>query len=140
MIYELICCFFLYAFLGWCLEVVYAAVQKRRFVNRGLLNGMLCPVYGLSMGFLLVFFQGLKERPVFLFLACILVTGVFEWAAGMLLEKILGRKCWDYSGYRDHIGTYICLRFSAIWAVAATLIIEFFHPLEIGRASCRERV
>ncbi len=132
MIYELICCFFLYAFLGWCLEVVYAAVQKRRFVNRGLLNGMLCPVYGLSMGFLLVFFQGLKERPVFLFLACILVTGVFEWAAGMLLEKILGRKCWDYSGYRDHIGTYICLRFSAIWAVAATLIIEFFHPLAVS--------
>ena len=28
MIYELIFCFFLYAFLGWCLEVVYAAVQS----------------------------------------------------------------------------------------------------------------
>lgn len=128
MIYELICYFFLYAFLGWCLEVVYGAVTKRRFVNRGLLNGMLCPVYGFSMVFLLIFFQGLKEQPVFLFLACILVSSVFEWASGMLLEKMLGRKCWDYSGCRDHIGTYICLRFSAIWAVAAVLILEFLHP------------
>lgn len=129
MLYDYIFYFFLYAFLGWCMEVVYAAVQKRKLVNRGLLNGMLCPVYGFSMVFLLVFFQGLKGSPFFLFLACITVTSVFEWVTGMLLEKILGQRCWDYSGYRDHIGTYICLRFSVVWAVAASVVLEFIHPL-----------
>lgn len=128
MIYDNIFFFFLYAFLGWCLEVVYAAVQKRRFVNRGLLSGILCPVYGLSMVFLLIFFGGLKGHPLFLLLACISVTSVFEWVTGVILEKLFGRKCWDYSGYKDHIGTYICLRFSVIWAVFAVLVINFAHP------------
>ncbi len=128
MIYECLFYFFLYSFLGWCLEVIYAALQKRKFENRGLLSGPLCPVYGTSMVFFLIFFGGLKESPLFLFLACANVSGVFEWATGILMEKLLGRKCWDYSGYRDHIGTYICLRFIAVWAAVAMVIMEFFHP------------
>ncbi len=132
MIYECLFYFFLYSFLGWCLEVIYAAVQKRRFVNRGLLSGPLCPVYGTSMVFFLIFFGGLKESPLFLCLACACVSGVFEWGTGILMEKLLGRKCWDYSEYRDHIGTYICLRFIAIWAVAALVMIEFFHTFVVS--------
>ena len=37
--YEIIICFFIYGFLGWCTEVAFAAVKERRFVNRGFLNG-----------------------------------------------------------------------------------------------------
>lgn len=47
--FDLACLFFVYSFLGWCLEVAYAAVGRKEFVNRGFLNGMLCPVYGLSL-------------------------------------------------------------------------------------------
>ena len=120
--------FFLYAFLGWCLEVVYAAVQKRKFVNRGLLSGILCPVYGFSMVFLLIFFSSLKGNVVFLFCACFTVSSVFELVTGVILEKLLGHKCWDYSRYKDHIGPYVCARFSLIWAAGAVLIIKFLHP------------
>lgn len=129
IIFDYICYFFLYSFLGWCLEVVYAAVQKRTFVNRGLLNSCFCPVYGFSMVFFLIFFGGLKEQALFLFLACFNVASVFEWGTGLLLEKLFGQKCWDYSGYRDHIGTYVCIRFSAIWAAGAVLSMWFLQPL-----------
>ena len=49
MVYTYLWCFFLYAFLGWCCEVAYAAVLERRFVNRGFLNGPVCPIYGLGI-------------------------------------------------------------------------------------------
>lgn len=127
--FHLLFCFFLYSFLGWCLEVIYAAIQKRKFVNRGLLSGMLCPSYGFSMVFILVFFDSLKGNVIFLFLACFIVTSVIEFVTGNLLEKLFGRKCWDYSRYRDHIGTYVCLRFSCIWAFGAVLGMKFFQPL-----------
>lgn len=35
-------CFFAFSFLGWCAEVVFAALRERRFVNRGFLNGPFC--------------------------------------------------------------------------------------------------
>ena len=49
MAYTYLWCFFLFSFLGWCSEVVFAAVRERRFVNRGFLNGPLCPIYGLGV-------------------------------------------------------------------------------------------
>ena len=37
--YDAVRAFLIYAFLGWCTEVAYAAVIKGSFVNRGFLNG-----------------------------------------------------------------------------------------------------
>ena len=33
--YEQIWMFLIYSFLGWCLEVIYAAAGHKKFVNRG---------------------------------------------------------------------------------------------------------
>ena len=41
--YDLSRYFIVYAFFGWCIEVAYAAVKKGEFVNRGFLNGPVCP-------------------------------------------------------------------------------------------------
>ena len=41
--------FFLYGFIGWGVEVVYAAIKERRLVNRGFLCGPICPIYGCGM-------------------------------------------------------------------------------------------
>ena len=35
--------FFLYGFIGWGVEVVYAAVKTHKLVNRGFLCGPICP-------------------------------------------------------------------------------------------------
>ena len=35
-IYELAWIFFIYSFIGWCGEVIVAAVNRHKFVNRGL--------------------------------------------------------------------------------------------------------
>ena len=47
--YQVIFFFFIYAFLGWCTEVIYAAVNSGQFVNRGFLNGPYCPIYGFGV-------------------------------------------------------------------------------------------
>ena len=41
--------FIIYAFIGWCAEVSYAAVNRGIFVNRGFLNGPYCPIYGCGV-------------------------------------------------------------------------------------------
>ena len=46
--YEWLWLFFAYSFSGWVLETVTAAVRQKRFVNRGLVNGPLCVIYGIT--------------------------------------------------------------------------------------------
>ena len=48
-LYQAVGLFFLYAFLGWCVEVAFVAVTCGRVVNRGFLNGPVCPIYGFGM-------------------------------------------------------------------------------------------
>lgn len=126
--YEYIWFFFIYAFLGWILEVVFAAVNRKQFANRGFLNGPLCPMYGCGMVFLLIFFRGLLDNLFFLFIGSFVVTSLLELLTGMFMEKLFGRKWWDYSGYKHNFGGYICLRFSLVWAAGALVFMRWVHP------------
>lgn len=126
--YELGCYLLIYSFIGWLAEIVFAAFDKKKFLNRGFLNGPICPIYGFSMVFVLVFFDSLRDQPIFLFLGCMAVTTVLEFLTGSLMEKIFKRKWWDYSGYTYNIGGYVCLGFSALWGIGAVLLITFVHP------------
>lgn len=47
--YDLLWYFTIYSFLGWCSEVIFATVTTGKFVNRGFLNGPVCPIYGFGM-------------------------------------------------------------------------------------------
>ena len=48
-VYHLLWYFAVYSFLGWCLEVCFCSINTGKFVNRGFLNGPLCPIYGFGM-------------------------------------------------------------------------------------------
>lgn len=130
--YTYIWFFFFYAFVGWLIEVIFAACSRRHFANRGFLNGPCCPVYGLGMVLLEIFFGGLAEDPFFLFLGSFVLLSLLEYFTGRLMERFFGRKWWDYSGYRYHFGGYVCLQFSAVWALGAALLLKYFNPC-LGR-------
>lgn len=49
--------FLLYAFIGWVYESVLVSVSERRWVNRGFLNGPLCPIYGCGAVLAIVLFH-----------------------------------------------------------------------------------
>lgn len=129
--YELVWMFFLYSFLGWCMEVVYAAAGRKQFVNRGFLNGILCPVYGFAMVFMLIFMDSLRDRWFYLFLGCMIVGTVIELMTGLMLEKVFHLRLWDYSGKKFQAGGYICLWNSAIWGLLGILVLKFLSPLVV---------
>ncbi len=126
--YEQIWMFLIYSFLGWCLEVIYAAAGRKEFVNRGFLNGILCPVYGFAMVFMLVFMDSLKGTWFYLFLGCTIVGTVTELITGLALEKIFHLRLWNYSEKRFQAGGYICLTASLVWGVLGLLVVKFINP------------
>ena len=127
--YYLILYFFVYGFLGWCTEVAFAACKERKFVNRGFLNGPICPIYGIGVGIVVQFLTPYKENLVLLYIASVVMVTALEWVTGFILEKIFHNKWWDYSKMPLNLNGYVCLLFSLIWGAACVLIVDFIHPL-----------
>lgn len=126
--YELVWIFIIYAFLGWCTEVSFAAVDTGKFVNRGFLNGPYCPIYGCGVVIVVMVLTPLKENLFFLFLGSMLLTTVLEYITGFVLEKVFHNKWWDYSDKPFNIKGYVCLKFSILWGLACTFIMKVLHP------------
>lgn len=129
MIYDCCMTFFVYGFLGWCTEVAFAAVKERRFVNRGFLNGPICPIYGVGVTLVLFLLTPIKEHWILLYLTSVVMVTVLEGLTGYVLDKIFHNKWWDYSKMPLNIGGYVCLLFSLVWGVACIAIVELIHPL-----------
>lgn len=125
---ELVLLFFIYGFLGWCVEVAFAAFKHGCFVNRGFLNGPICPIYGFGMIGVVVMLRPFAGNLWLLFAGSCVVTTLIELVTGFLLEKIFHAKWWDYSGMPLNIGGYVCLLFSLIWGVACMAIVKWVHP------------
>lgn len=128
-VYDVLMCFFIYGFLGWCSEVAFAAVKDRKFVNRGFLSGTICPVYGVGVTMIVFLTQTLENRPLPLFVVSAIVVSALEWFTGFLLEKLFHHKWWDYSRMPLNLNGYICLPFSILWGAVCVLIVRFVHPL-----------
>ena len=107
--------FLIYAFLGWCTEVAFAAVTRGKFVNRGMANGPICPIYGFGVLAVLFCLQPFRGNFFLLFLGSVVVTSLLELVTGWALEKFFHDKWWDYSNEPFNIKGYICLRFSILW-------------------------
>ena len=128
MLYHALWVFFVYAFLGWCTEVSYAATKSGKFVNRGFLNGPWCPIYGFGVVIVLAFLEPLKDNLFLLFLGSVILTSALEWLTGFLLEKLFSYRWWDYSDEPFNLSGYICLRFSLAWGFACLFVVKLLHP------------
>jgi uncharacterized membrane protein len=128
-LYLYIWLFFIYAFIGWCSEVAYAAAETGRFVNRGFLNGPLCPVYGFGVVTVLTLLTPLKDNILVLFVGSVILTSVLEWLTGWILEKTFHQKWWDYTNYPFNISGYICLKFSLVWGIGCLLAVKVIQPV-----------
>lgn len=120
--------FFAYSFLGWCTEVVFAAFKNGRFVNRGFLNGPICPIYGFGLVAVLYLLEPLRNNLLLLYIGSVVLTTGIELVTGFLMEKLFHHRWWDYSKMPLNIGGYVCLPFSLIWGIACLLIVDVLQP------------
>lgn len=125
--------FWIYSFLGWLVELAFAAVsqseEKRR---RCLLLLPLCPVYGLGM------LAALALPPmnwlgvtVLGGLAATAVEYAYHWAG----ERFLGVHFWDYAQVPGNLQGRVCLPFTLAWGVLAALTVWYVHPLAAALAA-----
>ena len=131
-LYQTLAYFLIYSCLGWCLEVVYAAVTTGKLVNRGFLNGPVCPIYGFGMVIVLYALTPLVDNTLLLYLGGVILPSALELVGGWALYKLYRTRWWDYSDYPFNIGGYICLEFSLLWGVGTLVVMRIVHPIIAG--------
>ena len=128
-LYQVFAYFLIYSCLGWCLEVIYAAVTTGQLINRGFLNGPVCPIYGFGMVIVLFALTPLSRSLLLLYLGGVILPSALELVGGWALYKLYHTRWWDYSDYPFNIGGYICLEFSLLWGVGTLIVMKLVHPI-----------
>ena len=129
MAYTYLWYFIIYAFLGWCCEVAFAAFAEGKFVNRGFLNGAVCPIYGFGVCIVYAFLMPFKDTWLTLFVLSMLLTSLLELITGFALDKIFHQRWWDYSANSFNLGGYICLIASLGWGVGCLFVVKVLFPI-----------
>ncbi len=127
-IYEYLLLFLIYSFLGWCVEVCFVAITSGKVVNRGFLNGPVCPIYGVGMIGVLLLVEPVSDHLPLLFLFGMLLCTLVELIGGWILEKVFHTRWWDYTDEPFNLGGYVCLKFSIMWGLAVTFVVRLIHP------------
>lgn len=120
--------FIIYSFMGWCLETMYATINKKEFINRGFLHGPFCPIYGFGTLSIIILLKPIESNYIFLFLGSVLLTSVIEYITGFFLETAFNSTWWDYSDKPYNLHGRICLSFSVIWGFISIFILKIIHP------------
>ena len=135
IIYTALEYFLVYSFLGWCTEVAYQAIAKGLIINRGFLNGPICPIYGFGViaVFLMLEKSGegeLNEQNALeVFIFGVVLSTAIELFGGWLLDKLFHARWWDYSKKPFNLKGYICLEFSIIWGLGILVVVRAVNPM-----------
>ena len=156
--YQLVWNFLIYSVVGWCVEVIFHALVFHKVINRGFLNGPVCPVYGF--GVIVVFgvintITGLmggrsfpeaitkggvglppgKDLNIFLlFIIGAVFATLVELLGGWLLDVVYHTRWWDYTDEFLNFKGYICLKFSIFWGIGIVIVWKIVQPLFLGKA------
>ena len=120
--------FFIYSFLGWSLEVIFAMYVERTFVNRGFLFGPICPIYGIGALILIGSLRNVKGNRILKFIIAVVAFSVFEYIASYILEVIFNQRWWDYSNDILNLQGRISILYSLVWGILGILFTEKLHP------------
>ena len=93
-LHELVLLFFIYAALGWACEVAFAAGKEGKFINRGFLNGPVCPIYGFGVLGVVLTLAPVKDNVMLLYVGSFLLTSAIEFLTGFVLEKLFHARWW----------------------------------------------
>lgn len=119
----------IYSFFGWVYESILCSVTSGAPVNRGFLNGPVCPVYGFGALVIIFVFWADPEISVWnLFFSSMVLTCTLEYFTSWAMEKLFHARWWDYTQYRFNLNGRVCLAGALAFGSFSVALIKVVHP------------
>lgn len=123
--------FYLYCFLGWCVESSYVSIRNRKLVNRGFMRGPFLPLYGSGAIMMLVVSMPFQDNLLLVYVAGCIGATILEYVTGVTMEALFKVRYWDYSQNKFNFQGHICLFTTLSWGFLTIVMTEVIHkPIE----------
>jgi len=111
------------SFLGCIWESVWCVIKNRRFESRkGLIYGLLIPVYGIASLLLTLIVEWLNiTNPSLLFVTSFVLCGAVEYLCSYFQEKVFKTKSWDYSNMKFNLNGRVNLVYALFFAILGSI-------------------
>ena len=132
---NLVLIFFIYSFIGWCIEVTLKYRQYHRFINRGFLIGPCLPIYGSGCALITAAIDGLVLLSIYessygtVFAVSFLLCGVLEYMVSFILEKRFHARWWDYSQKPMNLNGRIWIGNLILFGLGGVIVVKLVNPL-----------
>ncbi len=129
--YQLLFLFFIFCNIGWVIESSIESLYRRRFINRGFLNGPYIPIYGFGGMTILICCMPFQHNGFLVYIVGVLSCTALEFFVGWVMESIFQKQFWDYSMLKFTYKNRISLIPSLFWGLLSLfLVYVLFGPVD----------
>ena len=124
--------FFVFSFVGWCIEVTLKYRQYHRFINRGFLAGPWLPIYGSGAVLITAAMQLVSrwdDGYGTTFAVSFFLCGALEYGASWVMEKRFHARWWDYSQKPMNLHGRVWIGNLILFGLGGVLIFKLLDPL-----------
>lgn len=126
---DLLWYFVIFSFFGWVASSFRSLLLEKKFSNNGFLTSPFCPMYGFSAVICYTALKPFENSKLILFIGSTLILSALMVVVGVLVEKFLKFKPWDFSSSKFSIGNYITLPYALFLGLLGMLLVGLIIPV-----------
>lgn len=121
--------FVIFSFFGWVASSFRSLLLEKKFSNNGFLTSPFCPMYGFSAVICYMALKPFENSKLILFIGSTLILSALMVVVGVLVEKTLKFKPWDFSSSKFSIGNYITFPYALFLGLLGMLLVGLIIPV-----------
>lgn len=123
--------FFVYSFLGWCMECVVIRKELGYWENRGFAKLPFCVIYGFGTLIAMLAFGRFVNNWILLYVVCMVAATIFEYLVAILMLKLFGNVWWNYDHKKFNYKGILCLESTLGWGLIGMIVFYVINkPIE----------
>lgn len=126
---DLLWYFVIFSFFGWVASSFRSLLLEKKFSNNGFLTSPFCPMYGFSAVICYMALKPFENSKLILFIGSTLILSALMVVVGVLVEKTLKFKPWDFSSSKFSIGNYITFPYALFLGLLGMLLVGLIIPV-----------
>ena len=126
---DLLWYFVIFSFFGWVASSFRSLLLEKKFSNNGFLTSPFCPMYGFSAVICYTALKPFENSKLILFIGSTLILSALMVVVGVLVEKFLKFKPWDFSSSKFSIGNYITFPYALFLGLLGMLLVGLIIPV-----------
>lgn len=126
---DLLWYFVIFSFFGWVASSFRSLLLEKKFSNNGFLTSPFCPMYGFSAVICYTALKPFENSKLILFIGSTLILSALMVVVGVLVEKTLKFKPWDFSSSKFSIGNNITFPYALFLGLLGMLLVGLIIPV-----------